>query len=812
MRRRSIKRILLPNRLASKGKSITYSIRSSFDRPVLVTTRHPTHASSRSQSPDSTSSPVIPQPAIHVTSNDPNRKYDTNTHPRVLTPPCILGQVISSLSPISVDASFWPSFMTHLLPPTPLLTPLASSSSSSSSPSSSSSATKSSTSGNAPNPHHDDPNPEIQQLSSAPTLLLQQMASLARHIAFQGFIQGTGTDIVLYAFGKSYHLHRLILAQSPFFDSMMHGPWKERAQTQIDLTLNDPNITLEGFEIALGRMYGIWTVEADDDLAYVRQQRRQEDEQEQKQPEFTVVFAGTQALYASRLTPANAFAVLATAVYLGVESLCAQCTAYIVRTLSASRVIDYVRLSHRHSYHPWSSQIADACHTFLCRNGFDDPRVQCLGVFERLPAEWLVKVIGSDTFWVPSEWDRYLFCRRIVERRRRMRHRRETVRRKGSGRRCKGEWDLQGCLEQHIRAGDGCYDDDPEEVEEEEEEGGEDEEAVYERLFSTSIVYMHMTLEQLQLILNDHDPWTGRPFTLSHVIHESFWWQTEFRTLIEGADRENAALGLTSAARVIPQSDAMGGHCLRDSDPVPDKDARAVAPAILPFNDPKRLLDESETSVFPQLYSACSPFRFSVQFENVAQLDVGVKMSSDSFYYAGESDDENNVFDQDEELFQVDELSDLAKDTVPIEESFSCFADRRESTRTWFRVYAASIGPLHQVTHFQAAPENFQLSHSWGWVAPELYTACFLPELSQPPLDLETVCRGHGHCDRRTKTRTRTRTKVHPSPTPGNQSAVYDMDDEDEQETCDCEARVKYGPHHHHRPPVHLKLSFVMGH
>ncbi|KAG0065917.1 hypothetical protein BGZ92_005444, partial [Podila epicladia] len=733
--------------------------------------------------------------------------------------------------------------MTHLLPPTPLLTPLASSSSSSSSssPSSSSSATKSSTSGNAPNPHHDDPNPEIQQLSSAPTLLLQQMASLARHIAFQGFIQGTGTDIVLYAFGKSYHLHRLILAQSPFFDSMMHGPWKERAQTQIDLTLNDPNITLEGFEIALGRMYGIWTVEADDDLAYVRQQRRQEDEQEQKQPEFTVVFAGTQALYASRLTPANAFAVLATAVYLGVESLCVQCTAYIVRTLSASRVIDYVRLSHRHSYHPWSSQIADACHTFLCRNGFDDPRVQCLGVFERLPAEWLVKVIGSDAFWVPSEWD---------------------------------------------RAGDGCYDDDPEEVEEEEEEGGEDEEAVYERLFSTSIVYMHMTLEQLQLILNDHDPWTGRPFTLSHVIHESFWWQTEFRTLIEGADRENAALGLTSAARVIPQSDAMGGHCLRDSDPVPDKDARAVAPAILPFNDPKRLLDESETSVFPQLYSACSPFRFSVQFENVAQLDVGVKMSSDSFYYAGsnwnvyvkkmphkesgsrlvinllrlspaspspttgrlrrpafrpspisrgapphprqlpsppstpskdshcgsESDDENNVFDQDEELFQVDELSDLAKDTVPIEESFSCFADRRESTRTWFRVYAASIGPLHQVTHFQAVPENFQLSHSWGWVAPELYTACFLPELSQPPLDLETVCRGHGHCDRRTKTRTRTRTKVHPSPTPGNQSAVYDMDDEDEQETCDCEARVKYGPHHHHRPPVHLKLSFVMGH
>ncbi|KAF9275630.1 hypothetical protein BGZ74_003961, partial [Mortierella antarctica] len=722
MRRRSSKRVFLPNRLASKGKSITYSIRSSFGRPVLVTTHHPSNASSRSQSPDNSSSPVT-----HANSNDPSRKYDTNTHTIVSTPPCTLGQVISSLSPISVDASFWPSFMTGLLPPTSLLPPLPPTSS----------ATTSTASGNASNPHHDDP--------TAPTLILQQMASLARHIAFQGFIQGTGADIVLCAFGKTYRLHRLILAQSTFFDSMMHGPWKERAQTQIELTLDDPNITLEGFEIALGRMYGIWTVEADDDLAYVQQQQQQqhhhhqEDEQEQKQPEFTIVLAGTQALYASRLTTANALAVLATAIYLGVESLCAQCTAYIIRTLSASRVLDYVRLSRRHSYHPWSSRIADACHTFLCRNGFDDPRVR-LGVFERLPAEWLVKVIGSDAFWVPSEWDRYLFCRRIVERRRRMRHRRETVRRNGSERRGKGEWDLQGCLEQH-GAGDEGYDDDPEEEEE------DDEEAVYERLFSTSIVYMHMTLEQLQLILNDHDPWTGRPFTLSNVVHESFWWQTEFRTLIEGADRKNAVLGLTTAARVVPQNDAMGGR-LRVSDPVPDKDVNAVDPVILPFNDPKRLLDESETSVPSQLYSTCSPFRFSVQFENVAQLDVGAQMSSDNFYYAGshwnvpftrgkgvpprprqlpsppstppkdshcggESDDETNDFDRDKELFQVDELCDLAKDTVPIEESFSCFADRRESTRTWFRVYAASAGPLHQVTHFQAAPDNFRLSHSW---------------------------------------------------------------------------------------------------
>lgn len=698
-------------------------------------------------------------------------------------------------------------------------------------------------------------------------MLLQQMASLARHIAFQGLMQGTGSDISLCAFGKTYHLHRLILAQSPFFDSMINGPWKESGQTLIELTLDDPNITLEGFEIAIGRMYGIWTIE-EDDPAY---------EPHQQQP-VTVVFAGSQAVYASRLTPDNALSVLATATYLGFDSLCAQCTAYIVRTLAVQRVVAYVRFSHNHSYHPWSSQIADACHTFLCRNGFDDPRIECFEVFESLPAKWLPHVIGSDAFWVPSEWDRYLFCRRIVDRRRRRRrrmHKKKSFRHKGGGdKRGKSRWEQeQDLLDKQNRACDEGYDDDPEGDEEEEEED-EDEETIYEKLFSTSIVYMHMTLEQLQLILNDHDPWTERPFTVSHLVHESFWRQTEFRTLIEGADRKNPELGLTTVvSRLALATASFGSGYIRD-DPIPVKDKTAVASAILPFDDPKGLPGEHGTNVPSQLYSTCSPFRFSVQFEDVSQLEVGFPLSSNSFYYAGshwnvyvkklpyretgtqlgihlhrlsaatplpstsrlrrpvfapshygrgtsssrprmpsppsipsmglhlsgESDDDSDRA----EVSEVDELCDLA-DTIPIAESFSCFPDRRGSTRTWFRVYAASVGPLHQVTHFEAAPEDFPMSHSWGWTSPKLYTTCYLPELLiQPPSgDLE-ACRG-SFCDQKTRTRTRGQGQT------GHQSAVYDM--QNNEETCDCEAQAKYGPHHHHHDhPAQLKLSFVMGH
>lgn len=89
-------------------------------------------------------------------------------------------------------------------------------------------------------------------------------------------------------------------------------------------------------------------------------------------------------------------------------------------------------------------------------------------------------------------------------------------------------------------------------------------------------------------------------------------------------------------------------------------------------------------------------------------------------HLSSQSDDD---FDRDE-IDEVDELCDLANN-IPIEESFSCFADKRESTRTWFRVYAASIGPLHQVTHFEATPDDFRLLHSWVYLLSNLFLFSF---------------------------------------------------------------------------------------
>lgn len=47
------------------------------------------------------------------------------------------------------------------------------------------------------------------------------------------------------------------------------------------------------------------------------------------------------------------------------------------------------------------------------------------------------------------------------------------------------------------------------------------------------------------------------------------------------------------------------------------------------------------------------------------------------------------------------------------EDSFSCFVDRREATKTWFKIYAVGLGPSHEVTQFQSSPDDFAVMQSW---------------------------------------------------------------------------------------------------
>src|SRR5690349_17829099 len=46
-----------------------------------------------------------------------------------------------------------------------------------------------------------------------PQRVIRQMMSLCKHIYSRGLIEGSGSDVTIHAFGKAYHLHRIILFQ-----------------------------------------------------------------------------------------------------------------------------------------------------------------------------------------------------------------------------------------------------------------------------------------------------------------------------------------------------------------------------------------------------------------------------------------------------------------------------------------------------------------------------------------------------------------------------------------------------------------------
>ncbi|KAF9184415.1 hypothetical protein BGZ51_003347 [Haplosporangium sp. Z 767] len=706
-------------------------------------------------------------------------------------------------------------------------------------------------------------------MGNVPSSTVQYMVDLMRHIATRGFAQGVGSDISIKAFGKTYHLHRLILMQATFFDNMLEGPWKERQKHLIELQFDDRNITREGFEIAIARLYGIWALESEEWAGAMHNGSNNINSNSASNSNQTV-FIGGQSIESTMLTRRNVLSVLASAAYLGIDALCDQCLSYATRTLSTDHILEYVQFSHNNNYYPWSDRIAESCHSFLCRNGFDDPKLQCQQVFERLPAEWLPKVLGTGALWVPTEWDRYKFCRQVVHNRRKM-------------------------IRSHF-----CRIDPDMDMREAEEED------IYHSLFSTGIIYMHMTFEQLQLILHDCDPVTGYQFTPSHIIHHALWQQTELRAIIDSCTKEDGALGISVVERRrAPDSLESVQTQRREYDPIPVRDSTSnggfntttqgidrpgnhrSAPSAFPGGQRHSYIDEidpKETISNTEQHSLFAPFRFSVAFDNIQLMQGNVRVYSDPFFYAGSywnvyiqkvpcaqkgiqlgvylhrhsvpkmsrstlrprlpihrplkpvpaqtwtkprrtrgrkrqncsapesgpysqsllprherssilsskvqglqvtpdyappprddgpaaldgfkesctalasnrilpapvslgSSADSCVYDEgrvesgydlfddadsdsesgsnpDAEEHQLPELLSMEKVNLSeMEGSFSCYIDKREKTKTWFKIYAVSPGPSHTIMQFQSSPDDFAETQSWGWRSSSLWSS-----------------------------------------------------------------------------------------
>ncbi|KAI8344462.1 hypothetical protein BC941DRAFT_408695 [Chlamydoabsidia padenii] len=548
-------------------------------------------------------------------------------------------------------------------------------------------------------PHHNSKNSRQEESSTleqhqsfvSPSYAWQQHSmKLAQHIYQRGLLEGIGSDIVVKipAWQGEYHLHRLILDQNPYFQTLFQGGFLESSSSEIVLHFEQhPYITDDSFMFVLSRLYGNV---CDPDINLDNIQR-----------------------------------LLATCSFFQLDSMCELCVEFILQTLSEHTVIDYLLFADGHLVFG-SDRICDAVFTFLCREAYAMDLERLAGI----PAAWLKKILSADSLWVTSEYHRYRFIQDIIQQRYKLWYQQNpsSIDNQQSHQQSSPRMDQTDYSsdEDDITTGlkydqlpnknypkDSRYgnitpfsspssssntqsnmmESGPSSTEEKkksnfsttsyDDDGLDDKElddilAAADDIISNSIHYMHMTFEQLEVIRQDINPFSGKPLVPDSIIKNALWNQIQMRSKIVIAAEEEKELGLTITTATTTTTTtggiSRGGreqHDPLEAYPIPTNDITAYTgestlpctnltanrnphhrthqslslPLSLPsqqqhFKSPPSghhslTSTTSESPGSSPQYAQYPPFRFSVEFKDVSSLRRNVRVYSKTVFYAG---------------------------------------------------------------------------------------------------------------------------------------------------------------------------------
>lgn len=160
-----------------------------------------------------------------------------------------------------------------------------------------------------------------------------------------------------------------------------------------------------------------------------------------------------------------------------------------------------------------------------------------------------------------------------------------------------------------------------------------------------------MTFEQLELIQKDIHPLTRQRLVSEKVLKEALWLQVKLRSKIESASERDTKLNMTTSATTLDDNSSTEedetnvDSCLFGKYyPIPTDDtttytgesAITLASSSIPStssNNKKK--SSSLLQPLVEQYSVYPPFRFSVEFSDVNSLKHGMRVYSDTVFYAG---------------------------------------------------------------------------------------------------------------------------------------------------------------------------------
>ncbi|XP_063217895.1 protein germ cell-less isoform X2 [Bacillus rossius redtenbacheri] len=138
------------------------------------------------------------------------------------------------------------------------------------------------------------------------------------------YLEGKDSDILVIALDKLWKLHKVYLCQSPYFESMFSGSWRESNDRVVRIEICDPNITQNSLHVVFGCLY----------------------------------------LHEMTFEAVSPIEVLATASHFQLEYLIDQCASYMIETISIKTVVDYYEASLKYGV----AVVRDKCFNWMLNN------------------------------------------------------------------------------------------------------------------------------------------------------------------------------------------------------------------------------------------------------------------------------------------------------------------------------------------------------------------------------------------------------------------------------------------------------------
>jgi hypothetical protein len=391
---------------------------------------------------------------------------------------------------------------------------------------------------------------------------------------------------------------------------------------------------------------------------------------------------------------AEAIGLFATGCWLEMQDLIDLAIESILRQMAPDNLAFFIRLVTANYYGKSGDRILESAKAMLSRNGWE----MALRYWDDMPGDIVRELVGSDGFFVDSEWDRWVLSKRLLDRRLRQAAVEAGMMQRGQ----KPVPQAPKSLRLMAVRFDGVYRQNALTTQASSDVQGEwlalyttpDIERILV-LLDEGIHYIHMDYEQLEFIRTARDVF-GLPVMPDRVISNALWQQLGLRQRVLSTEESSQELGLcqtppepeTNAAEGAgkgkqvaiteqPESESWDGNGKPRKFWIPVSDCNIVLgngadPVVTPSTSFQRHATRLSASIQPEdaewatdfastpttltnpqslrpisagggnagqpkpiSYSEYPPFRFSVEFPNPRFLKEKKRVYSRTVSYAG---------------------------------------------------------------------------------------------------------------------------------------------------------------------------------